>query len=278
VLDFYWPFLLYFIIPLTPGLYPTAIYIEAGLNDEAVADYIEGLDRRYSAGGNGSPYRGLLEFIKSAQETQCEVDEEKIASAVTGSSTELQHPGHQFYRDLVNILPGVAAPLILRVEKIDCVKSGGIRLNVLTGVLLGLKDAELDRFNKSRLPVEEVRAILRIKVPNSLAYLLHRNNLRSFDLWSLEGSTEPVSATVAWLVRAVGWLCDENNHLAMRMIQNLPEAIASVPVADRGWGTDNEDVREGFNEMSRKQPRLWEIYGPKIEAAADLVGQWRDGG
>ena len=146
---------------------------------------------------------------------------------MTGKTVEDQRPGHQFYRDLVNVLPETAALLLYRVEDIDCRNSGGSRLNVLTGALLGIKDFEIDRILGRGAAVKPARETIRSQVPVALAQLMHRNNLRSFDHWSLEGATEPVSATVAWLIRAVGWLADTDDHLALRMIQNLPDAIRS---------------------------------------------------
>lgn len=202
------------------------------------------------------------------------IEAHKIASLVTGKTAEHQRPSHGFYRELVNALPETADGLLYAVEKIDYQSAGGRRLNVLTGTLLAVKDAELDRIRGLSPPRGEVIAELRGSVPVALATLLHRDNLRSFDHWSREGSTEPVSATVAWLVRAVGWLADVDNHLAMRMIQNLAGAIKSIPTADRGWGIDDEDVRQGLAWIKQKQPALWNVYGAGLESAAASIGPW----
>lgn len=255
-----------------PGSHTGGIKIEWKLDDKLVADYVAGLERRYSTGERGfHAYPGLLEFLREASDSKCKIDCAQIARLVTGKTVENQRPGHQFYRDLVNVLPETAALLLYRVEDIDYRNSGGSRLNVLTGALLGIKDFEIDRILGPGAAVKLARETIRSQVPVALAQLMHRNNLRSFDRWSLEGATEPVSATVAWLIRAVGWLADTDDHLALRMIQNLPDAIRSIPQDDRSWGIDKDDVQTGFQSIMEKQPDLWLAYGTDLQAAAEEV-------
>ena len=246
-----------------------------GLLDQvALDDYMLGLERRYSVDKDTChPYGGLLDFIELAAGRGLEVDASVISLLVTGQTAELQKPGSEFYRDLVRVLPSCASGILYRVEAIDYITKGGLRINVLAGVLLGVKGMELGRQSTSisRQAISQFCS----EVSGALGYLLHRDNLRSFDHWSLEGSSEPVSATVAWLVRAVGWLADSNPHNVMRMVQNLPAAIASIPPWDRGWGIDDADVRQGFKWIEEKRPDLWSEYGGKLEEAADVVGDWR---
>ncbi|MFW0111093.1 hypothetical protein [Rothia sp. CCM 9416] len=246
------------------------------LDQKALDDYTAGLERRYSVAGIYPSYTGLLDFLRRVvTNTGLKTDLSIIVDLVTGPTAQLQKPGHQFFRDLVEVLPESAASLLYKVEEIDYRTSGGLRLNVLTGVLLGLKDAELGRGMGRGQPNSLQVSVFREQVPTSLAFLLHRDNLRSFDKWSTDGSTEPVSATVAWLIRAVGWFADTDDHLAKRMVEKLLYAIESIPVGDRQWGIDAEDVRYGFSSIQRKQPRIWNRYGPDLEGAADTVGSWR---
>ena len=245
------------------------------LDQRALIDYTESLARRYGVVREYPAYSGLLEFLELALLLDLDVDSESIVSLVTGNTSTVQKPGHSFYRELVAIFPASAAGILRRVESIDSRVAGGLRFNVLTGVLLGLKDAELGREVGGVAPGATSVAELRSSVPTSLAELLHRDNLRSFDRWSKEGATEPVSAAVAWLVRAVGWLADTEDHAVMRMVQNLEPAILSVPSGDRSWGIDDKDVRQGVRWIQEKQPGLWAVYGPRIVAALDSVGKWR---
>lgn len=244
------------------------------LDQAALDDYMIGLEKRYSVSkDNFCAYDGLITFVDSAVKRGLEVNAFAISQLVTGQTAERQRPGHAFYRVLLHVLPACASRLLRQVEAIDYSTKGGLRLNVLTGVLLGVKDMELGRQSSSMS--KEAISQFCSEVSSALGYLLHRDNLRSFDHWSLEGSSEPVSATVAWLVRAVGWLADSNPHNVMRMVQNLPAAIASIPSRDLGWGIDDADVRQGFRWIEKKRPDLWSEYGEKLEEAADVVGDWR---
>lgn len=247
------------------------------LDSVAVAQYVAGLERRY-ASAHRSPRRfdGLLAFLEHARTRNLDVDTAAIVTVVTGKAAEIQRPGHGFYRELVNLLPEAAGGLLHRVEDIGYLTAGGTRLNVLTGVLLGIKDAELNRAPGRRPPSVTAVSTLRSGVPSALGQLLHRDNLRSLDRWSLEGSTEPVSATIAWLIRAVGWMADGDSHLAMRMVENLAAAIRSIPEGERGWGIDDRDVRQGLAWIREKQPGLWSSYGDELMAAASSVGKWRE--
>lgn len=256
----------------------TGVKVEDVLTETAVSQYVNGLERRYAGRPKGfHSYDGLLDFIATALDRGAKIETSKIVALVTGPSAEVQRPGHGFFRDLVNVLPQSAGDLLREVEDIDPREFGGLKLNVLTGTLLAVKDVEIGR--RGRYSRSQACALdeLRGSVPEALAFLLHRDNLRSFDRWSLEGSTDRVSATVAWLVRAVGWLADTDSHLAMRMIENLAPAIRSIPVAERGWGTDDRDVRQGIEWIKQKQPLLWEAHGASIEAAATSIGAWRMG-
>lgn len=246
------------------------VRVQDGLSDAVVNDYVDGLERRYA---DGKRYPGLLDFIEEVKHRGAEIDVSRLVDLVTGPTAERQRPDHSFYRKFVNILPEAASYLLYAVEDIDPRAPGGLRLNVLTGTLLAVKDAEMER-RDSKLNAVEMEG-LRNGVAEALASLLHRNVLRSFNQWELVGSTDRVSATVAWLIRVVGWVADANDHQAMRMIENLSFAIRSIPNKERDWGMDSADVVQGFEWIREKQPELWKMYGQSLESAATEVGSWK---
>ena len=249
------------------------------LTDAVVSDYVDGLERRYTERASGGfPYPGLLDFIKETKRCRAKIDVSRIVDLVRGPTAEKQRPGHIFFSNLVNILPGAASYLLRSVEDVDPRAPGGLRLNILTGTLRAVQEVETGR-RKQKMSVENVEQ-LRERVAGALASLMHRGVLRSFDQWESKGSTESVSATVAWLVRAVGWVADTDEHLAKRMIENLSDTIQSIPNEDRGWGVDSPHVRQGFEWIREKQPELWKMYRQSLELAATEVGPWKghDGG
>lgn len=254
----------------------TGAKVQDNLTDAAVSNYIDGLERRYAERNGCRPYPGLLEFIGEVTRQGLKIEVSSIVALVTGPTAEEQRPGHSFYRKLVLALPQATAPLLDAVGSINPRAPGGLKLNVLTGALLAVKDLEMGRRGPT-LNADELGK-LQVGIADALAYLLHRDVLRSFDRWEIKGSTDSVTATAAWLIRAVGWVADVDSHLAMRMIQNLAFAIESVPKSDRigGWGIDDVDVRQGFEWMSEKCPKLWEVYGEGLESAATEIGPWKE--
>ena len=254
----------------------TGAKVQDNLTDAAVSNYIDGLERRYAERNGCRPYPGLLEFIGEITRQGLKIEVSSIVALVTGPTAEKQRPGHSFYRKLVLALPQATAPLLDAVGSINPRAPGGLKLNVLTGTLLAVKDLEMGRLGPT-LNADELEK-LKVGIADALAYLLHRDVLRSFDRWEIKGSTDSVTATAAWLIRAVGWVADIDSHLAMRMIQNLAFAIESVPKSDRigGWGIDDVDVRQGFEWMSEKCPKLWEVYGEGLESAATEIGPWKE--
>lgn len=254
----------------------TGAKVQDNLTDAAVSNYIDGLERRYAERNGCRPYPGLLEFIGEVTRQGLKIEVSSIVALVTGPTAEEQRPGHSFYRKLVLALPQATAPLLDAVGSINPRAPGGLKLNVLTGALLAVKDLEMGRRGPT-LNADELGK-LQVGIADALAYLLHRDVLRSFDRWEIKGSTDSVTATAAWLIRAVGWVADVDSHLAMRMIQNLAFAIESVPKSDRigGWGIDDVDVRQGFEWISEKCPKLWEVYGEGLESAATEIGPWKE--
>lgn len=254
----------------------TGAKVQDNLTDAAVSNYIDGLERRYAERNGCRPYPGLLEFIGEVTRQGLKIEVSSIVALVTGPTAEKQRPGHSFYRKLVLALPQATAPLLDAVGSINPRAPGGLKLNVLTGALLAVKNLEMGRRGPT-LNADELGK-LQVGIADALAYLLHRDVLRSFDRWEIKGSTDSVTATAAWLIRAVGWVADVDSHLAMRMIQNLAFAIESVPKSDRigGWGIDDVDVRQGFEWMSEKCPKLWEVYGEGLESAATEIGPWKE--
>lgn len=252
----------------------TGAKVQDNPTDAAVSNYVDGLERRYAESDGYPPYPGLLKFIAEVIRQGAKIEDSRIVELVTGPTAEKQRPGHSFYRELVLTLPQGTGPLLHAVERIDSRAPGGLKLNVLTGALLAVKDLEMGR-QGPRLEADEMDGLKR-DIADALAYLLHRDVLRSFDRWEIKGSTDSVTATAAWLIRAVGWVADTDSHLAMRMIQNLAPAIESVPESEGNWGIDDVDVRQGFEWMSEKCPKLWEVYGEGLESAATEIGPWKE--
>lgn len=258
----------------------TGAKVQDNLSDAAVSNYVDGLERRYAENDGYPPYPGLLKFIVEVTSQELKIEVSRIVALVTGPTAEKQCPGHFFYHDLVLALPQAVSPLLHAVERIDSLAHGGLKLNVLTGALLAVKDLEKGRRgatsnedeNKDKDEAEKLRG----GIAQALAYLLHRGVLSSFDQWDIKGSTDSVTSAAAWLIRAVGWVADDDSHLAMRMIQNLALAIESVPESEGNWGIDDVDVRQGFEWISEKCPDLWEIYGERLEAAVAEVGQRKE--
>lgn len=256
----------------------TGAKVQDNLTDAAVSNYVDGFERRYAESDGYAPYPGLLKFIEEAKRQGRKIEDLRIIALVTGPTAEKQPQNHYFYRDLVNLIPSATGGLLHAVERINPQAPGGLKLNVLTGALLAVKDLEMGRRgatsneDKDKDKAEK----LRDGIAQALAYLLHRGVLRSFDQWDIKGSTDSVTSAAAWLIRAVGWAADDDSHLAMRMIQNLAPAIESVPESEGNWGIDDVDVRQGFEWISEKCPNLWEIYGERLEAAVAEVGQRKE--
>ena len=179
-------------LPL-PG---TSIKVQDNLTDAVVSLYVDGFEDRYAERDGDQPYPGLLEFIEEAIRQDAKIEESRIVDLVTGPTAEEQRPGHSFYRDLVLALPQTAGPLLEAVERIDSSAPNGLKLNVLTGALLAIRDMEL-RCQDGKLFEEEaeVRA-LKHGIATALASLLYQGALRSFDEWEFEGSTVAVMRSV----------------------------------------------------------------------------------
>lgn len=257
-------------LPL-PGL-SSGAKVQDDLTDAVVSLYVDGFERRYAERDGYEPYPGLLGFIKEAKRQGVKIEDSRIVDLVTGPTAEKQPQNHRFYRDLVLALPQSAGPLLRAVERIDSSAPNGLKLNVLTGALLAVKDMEL-RCQDGKLFEEEaeVRA-LKHGIATALASLLRQGALRSFDKWEFEGSTERRTATAAWLIRAVGWVADVDSFQSTWMIKNLASAIESDRIGS--WGIEDVDVRQGFEWISEKCPKLWETYGEGLEKVATEIGPW----
>ena len=256
-------------LPL-PGL-SSGAKVQDNLTDAVVSLYVDGFERRYAERDGDQPYPGLLGFIEEAKRQGAKIEESRIVALVTGPTAEKQPQNHRFYRELVNLHPPVASGLLEAVKRIDSRAPNGLKLNVLTGTLLAVKDLE-PRCQDGRLFEEEVKA-LKYGIATTLASLLHQGALRSYDEWEFEGSTERRTATAAWLIRAVGWVADVDRLQSTWMIENLASAIESDRIGS--WGIEYVDVRQGFEWISEKCPELWETYREELEAAATKIGPWK---
>ena len=253
-----------------PGML-TGVTVQEALNDTSVSNYVDGFARRYTEGVERYiPYPGLLDFIECATQQGAKIEISRIAALVTGVTAEKQRPDHHFYQKLVERLPGIASSLLYEVETIDCRAPGGLRLNVLTGTLLAIRNMETGR-RKPRLEPVEVRE-MRNAVSQALAELFHRHVLFSFETWEREGASERIIAMVAWLIRVVGWVVDVDTHLGKRMVESLAFAIDSIPNVELDSGAEKDDARQGFKWISTKRPDLWKDHGEMLESAAARVG------
>jgi len=256
-----------------PGSRLAGFAVQDDLDGAAVSDYVNGMRLRYNSTKHMRSFAGLVDFITYAKHRNHPLSRDDlsvVADVVTGDAATAQKPSHSFYRDLVKAAPASAGMLLNRIEDIR-VDDSWLRLNLLTGVLLAADDAAHHN--------DGAADTLRSAISTPLAELLSRHVLRSLRQWNLEGTTEPVTATVAWLVRTTGWLADTNDHLAMRMIESLPDVIAAIPEEDRrhGWGVDSRSLAQGLAEIAIKQPELWRLHGAAMESAASQVGEWSDG-
>ena len=248
------------------------------LDQDSVDDYCNGLERRYGVCKELSAYRGLLDFLRLVSRENLNIDTSLVVELVTGESAAVERPTHLFFTDLVLIHPPCAAQLIYRSEGIDAQTAGGLKLNVLTGVFLAVKLVEKADFEALRVSGksrDDIKTEFVRSIPLALAHLMHRGGLRSVERWSYSDSSEKVSATIAWLIFAVGKFADVDDHWASRMVENLEAAISSIPAQDRRWGVDAQDIREGFDQIRVKQPALWARFGDELEKAASAIGSWR---
>ena len=256
-----------------PGM-RTGVTVQEALSDTSVSNYVDGFVRRYTENVERYiPYPGLLDFIECATQQGAKIEISRIAALVTGVTAEKQRPDHHFYRKLVERLPGIASSLLYEVETINCRAPGGLRLNVLTGTLLAVRNMETGR-RKPRLKPIEVRE-MRNAVSQALAELFHRHVLLSFETWEREGASERIIAMVAWLIRVVGWVVDVDAHLGKRMVESLAFAIDSIPNVELNRGVEKDDARQGFEWISTKRSDLWKEHGQRLESAAARVG-WGD--
>lgn len=261
-------------VPLPGSTGGERLSSDADTARQAVRDYVAALERRYATRDQGGAFSGLAEFLEVAVRSGARgVDLYGVAAVVTGHAAAVQEPGHQFFRRLALVAPDLCGSLLHRVEDISPTAVPGLRLNVLTGCVLALKDADLGHGIDGRRAMSPAEvAEIRASASGALAHLLHRDVLRHLDTWQAKGSTEPVSATVAWLIRAVGMLVDEDVHLGMRMVENLAAVIRSTPEADRRWGMDAADVVYGLDRLRLEAPGLWEHHGDEIQAAVAEIG------
>lgn len=255
----------------------TGVRVQDDLTDAVVSDYVDGFEQRYTENVQRYiPYPGLLDFIECATQQGAKIEISRIVALVTGPTAEKQRPDHHFYRKLTECLPSIASSLLYEVECIDCRAPGGLRLNVLTGTLLAIRNMETGR-RKPRLNLVEPREI-RNAVSQALAELFHRHVLYSFGKWEREGASERIIAMVAWLIWVVGWVVDVDEHSGKRMVESLAFAIDSIPNAELDWGVEKDDARQGLEWISTKRSDLWKEYGKILETAVARVG-WgtRDG-
>lgn len=240
------------------------------LDAEAVHDYVQSLEGRYSS--RGYEFHGLLHFLEEVGLKRLPLADEDLvvlASTLTSDCAVAQRPSHWWYLDVVKAAPALAPKLLANVGRIRD-DAGAIRMDALSGILEGIL-AVRDR--EVLITHDELRA-LRYEVANSLTMALERD-LSSINVESRYDQTRDTPTTVATLVEVAGWAGGAYHHLGMRMMESLPKVIRSVPECDRPWGPGASQIRAGFAAMESSWPDHWADNCEQLEAAADLVGPWR---
>lgn len=241
-------------------------------NAEQVGDFVASLERRYRTPTHSMPFSHVREFLGGLPQELAEQCQDDLVGVLTGEAAVAQKPGHMFYRQLVS--QGcwyLAAPLLYGCEKISPMAHGGLKLNILTGVLMAIDDLDQATARGVQMPLHIVRPTDPDKfardVQAALADLLHRGNLLFLNEWELVGYTEPASATVAWLILVVGRQSGVDDHIDMRCVQNLAKVVRQIPAEDADWGRDVRVVKEGLTLIRTKCPQLWVEYGRELVAA-----------
>jgi hypothetical protein len=255
-------------VPL-PGAEGT--WVDRGrLDADAINGYVVGLPSRFAHREGFQPFPGLQDFLEHCTSRKPEGISPHIsdlASLMTGPAGIVQHPGHRFFHEVASRFPALAPALIYEARYIDHQQHGGLKLNVLLGVLLAFKESDGQpgsRFSDSELREELAQA---------LTELLMYGTLKSLDSWSQDGATDVMTAAAAWLILAVGHLATVDSWLTMRMMENLPVSLQSLPAEAKrsGWGVDAGDVKTGLALMRKGSPQNWANHGSDLEQAVSAV-------
>lgn len=243
--------------------------------DDFLPSIPERLDRKHNQRGD------IVHFVSAAQRNDLP-DRWKLASALYEGSTVSSILPHSFYREVV------AADWQMAPHLVDVVASSFDReeparsTNLLTGVFVALIDIDPRSSSgegMARTLTCDEDPVLQARMLQSLAGLLYNGPLTMLDRighgrpgyeW---GSTENLTALVAWLIRASGNAVQGDEHLEMRLMQSLTAVVRAVrrsPDWQIGWGVDDEDVQVGMLRMRYKCPELWAQYGEDLVAATSV--------
>ena len=258
--------------PLSP--LPT----HGALNRAAFDDYVRSLPCRLAPGNRGwEGQPDVLRFVSLA--TQAAPGEQwKLAHALYEGTRAKPLP-HNFFREVVMTDWRMAAPLVSTVTS-DWDWQYPVRAtNLLTGVFVGLIDIDRRPGGRGHKLTHDQDRELQADMLRALAGLLHRSPLTGLasigrDSLYEQGSTEPLSALVAWMIRAAGNAVQGDEHLEMRVIENLAQVVRSVRQSRDGgfggWGIDDEDIQVGMLRMRHKCPALWAVHGPELVDATGV--------
>lgn len=149
--------------------------------------------------------------------------------------------------------------------------TSGQRIQILTSVFYAL-------FIDESIVVENTQ--LKHNIALEIATILNGPNyLIPHDSTEVSYLTEPISATLAWGIKAIGIIAGSNNYYDMRIIQNLNEFIKTCAqwqvmeqknyglFPSKGFGVDRSTVDEGIDLIKSKSSKLWKLYGKDIENA-----------
>lgn len=239
------------------------------LDNTAFSDYCESLESRYTRPKEYHPYPNLIEFLKTAKMRRSEIDAAVIGRLVCGRTAQIQKPAHTFYLELVREFPAIAPRIFYNLENTPW-DQGALKLNIITGTLFALSEIQ----QREVPPLTPEQKEFKSSTTVAIGHYLHRNNMNSLDSWNYKGSSEPVSATVAFLISVIGWLALNDGHNDRRLVANIEKIIDSIPDDDKRWGNDDTLVREGLEALKAKCPGLWDEFGTGIERAATEVGPY----
>lgn len=180
------------------------------LTEQAADDFVASLPRRLESSSDANEH--CDEFVAFAR-VLCQQFPDRagsLAGPFYRATSDRPLP-HSFYRKLVVHGHWRMAPALVGAasNKWDA-ETPARGANLLTGVFVGLKDIELGRPTFARVLPPGENLELQKRMRRALASLLHCGPLSAISQWTASqpaycsGFTEPLSAMVAWMVRAVG--------------------------------------------------------------------------
>lgn len=256
--------------PLEP--LPTRDRSRKKLSAKEAEDFINSLFRRYNGKIQSARIKNLIYFVNLCHHdlTDDEFNSLQLGPVIAQLFRTSHGIGHLGVREIITEGSWKMAPEFL--SELDHLPHDGHSLNLLTGTMLGIMDIGARRTNQknhgSGYPSLQNVNRFNEHVRHGLASLLHRQRLQQLGQWDQKDFTDAITAPVAWLIRAVGYVVAGDEHVTMRIIQNLEPVIRSLD--DLYWGVDEPTLIDGLDQIQRRCPGLWRRYGPGIMAATGV--------